>query len=149
MTFYGGQFGGDFVPATSGYAPGPTAAVVPYQGGGPPNFYAPTGNRQGGQMQYHLPAGGYGVGGYGNTPPGGCPPATPFLNKLKQYANWNACYLYGFDVSNGHTSMTCPTNLQRLLHNIYFTRQNVQQYISLGNPCCTKKNRHKMQMPGM
>jgi hypothetical protein len=42
----GSQFGGGFAPATSGFAPGPTAAVVPYgsttQGRGPPGFYAPT-----------------------------------------------------------------------------------------------------------
>ncbi len=146
--FDGGQFGDGFVLATSGYAPGPTTAVVPYQGGGPPNFYAPTGNCQGGQIQYHPPAGGYGAGGYGNAPPGGRPPAAPFLNEVKQYANWNACYLCGFDVPNSHTSMMFPTNLQKPLHDIYFTWQNAQQYINLGHPCCTK-NRHKMHMPSM
>jgi hypothetical protein len=83
MAFDGGQFEGGFVLATSSYAPGPTAVVVPYQGGAPPNFYAPAGNHQGGQTQYHLPAGGYGVGGYGNAPPGGHPPTASFLNKVK------------------------------------------------------------------
>jgi hypothetical protein len=60
--FDGGQFGGGFAPATGGFAPGPTAAAVPYksmtQGRAPPGFYAPVGTRQGGQMQYHLPPGG-------------------------------------------------------------------------------------------
>jgi hypothetical protein len=95
-------------------------------------------------MQYHPPAGGYGVGGYGNTPPGGGPPAAPFSNNVKQYANWNARYLCGFDVPDHHTSMTCPTNLQKPLHNVYFTRKKAH----VGHPCCTK-NRHKTQMPGM
>jgi hypothetical protein len=128
--FNGGQFRGGFAPATGGFAPGPTAAVVPYgsmtQGRGPFGFYAPAGTHQGSQMQYHPPAGGYGVGGYSNTPPGGCPPAAPFSNILKQYANWNACYLCGFDVPDGHTSMTCPTNMQKPLHNVYFTQQKTQ-----------------------
>jgi hypothetical protein len=125
MTFNGSQFGSGFVPATSVYAPGPTTAVVPYgsmtQGRGSPNFYVPTGNRRGGQTQYHPPTLGYGAGGYGNTRPGGGPPAAPFSNKVKQYANLNACYLCGFDVPESHTSMMCPTNLQKQLHNIYFT----------------------------
>ena len=47
MVFNGSQFGGGFAPATSGFAPGPTAAVVPYgsttQGRGPPGFYTPAG----------------------------------------------------------------------------------------------------------
>jgi hypothetical protein len=113
--FNSGQFGGGFAPVTSGSAPGPTAAVEPYgsmtQGSAPPSFYAPASNHQGSQMQYHPPKGGYGAGGYGNTPPGGRPPAAPFSNRAKQGANWNACYSYGFHVPDGHTSMTWPTNL--------------------------------------
>jgi hypothetical protein len=42
MAFNSGQFGGGFAPATSGFASGPTAAIVPYgsmtQGSAPPWF---------------------------------------------------------------------------------------------------------------
>ncbi len=144
----GGQFGGGFVPAARSYTHGPTAKVAPYQGGGPPPFHAPLGNHRGGPLQYIPPVGGYGVGGQGNTPQGGCTPTALFSNRVKLYANWNACYLCGFDVPNGHTSTTCPTNLRKLSHNVYFMRQNMQQYITLGHLCCIK-NRHKTQMPGM
>jgi hypothetical protein len=99
-------------------------------------------------MQYHPSTGGYGVGGYGITPPSGCPPTAPFSNRVKQYANWNACYFCGFDVPYRHTSMMCPTNLQKMLQDVYFMLQNAQQYINLGHLCCSK-NQYKPQMPGM
>jgi hypothetical protein len=117
----GDQFGSGFVPAASSYAHSPTAADAPYQGGGPPFFHAPPANHQRGPAQCILPAGGYGAGGHGNTPHGGRTPAALFSNLVKLYANWNACYLCGFDVPNGHTSMTCPTNLHKPPHNVYFT----------------------------
>ncbi len=113
-------------------------AVVPYgsmtKGRHPPGFYAPAGAHQGGQTQYHPSTGGYGVGGYGITPPSGCPPTAPFSNRVKQYANWNACYSCEFDVPYSHTSMMCPTNLQKTLQDVYFMLQNAQQYINLGHP---------------
>jgi hypothetical protein len=40
---------------------------------------------------------------------------------MKKYVNWNVCYSCGFDVENGHTSMTCPANLRKALHDVYFT----------------------------
>ncbi len=83
----GGQFGGGFVPFASSYAHGPIAVVAPYQGGGPPLFYMHPKNCQRGSSQYLPPAGGYGVGGKGNTLQGGCTPATPFSNRVKIYAN--------------------------------------------------------------
>jgi hypothetical protein len=41
----------------------------------------------------------------------------------------------------------CPTYLQKPPHNVYFMRQNTQQYINLGHLCCTK-NQHKMMVRG-
>jgi hypothetical protein len=72
----------------------------------------------------------------------------PFSNVMKRYANWNACYSCGFDVADGHTSMSCPAHLRKATHDIYFNRQNAQQYIDLGHPCSTR-NRHKTQFPNM
>jgi hypothetical protein len=51
---------------------------------------------------------------------------------MKRYANWNACYSCDFDVADGHTSMSCPAHLRKATHDIYFNRQNAQQYIDLG-----------------
>jgi hypothetical protein len=130
MAVDGGQFGGSFVPAASSHAHGSTAAVAPYQGRGPPLFHAPPENRQQGPAQYIPSSRGYGAGGHGN----GHTPAALISNRVKLYANWNVCYSCGFDVPGGHTSMTCPTNLHKLLHDIYFTQQNAQQYIALGHP---------------
>ncbi len=84
--------------------------------------------------------------------PLGIPPAhtnvqqQQYSNVIKQYSNLNACYLCGFDVTNGHTSMTCPHHLRKATHDIGFNRQNAQQYINLGHPCSIK-NRHRMQFP--
>jgi hypothetical protein len=70
----------------------------------------------------------------------------PYSNTMKRYANWNACYSCGFDVADGHTSMSCPPHLRKATHDINFNRQNAQQYIDLGHPCATH-NRHKTQFP--
>jgi hypothetical protein len=72
----------------------------------------------------------------------------PFSNPVKRQANWNVCYSCGFDVADGHTSMSFPAHLQKATYNIYFTQQNAQQYIDLRHPCCTK-NIHKTQLPNM
>ena len=56
----------------------------------------------------------------------------PYSNLMKKFANWNACYSCGFDVAEGHTSQTCPQHLRKPDHDIYFTRQNAQQYIDQG-----------------
>ena len=69
----------------------------------------------------------------------------PYSNTVKRYSNWNACYSCGFDVADGHTSMTCPFHLRRPSHDVNFTRHNAQQYIDLGHPCSTR-GRHKTQM---
>jgi hypothetical protein len=91
--------------------------------------------------------------GYG-MPPGhsGMPPGAqanvqpPYLNVVKHYSKWNACYSCGFNVADGHTSMSCQPNLHKATHHIGFNRQNAQQYIDLGHSCSTH-NRHKMQFP--
>ncbi len=72
----------------------------------------------------------------------------PYSSLKIQFANWKVCYLCGFDVTNGHTSMSCPAHQHKASHDIYFTRQNAQQYIDLGHPCSTK-NRRKTQFLSM
>jgi hypothetical protein len=47
--------------------------------------------------------------------------APPYLNLMKRFANWNACYSCGFDVAEGHTSQTCPQYLRKPDHDSYFT----------------------------
>jgi hypothetical protein len=110
-----------------------------------------------GPPPYHAPLamnGGYGpTGGYGMPPihPGMSPGAQdnvqpPYSNVVKGYANWNACYWCGFDVGNKHTSMSCPSHLRKVTHQVGFNCQNAQQYINLGYPCSTCM-RHKTQFP--
>jgi hypothetical protein len=43
--------------------------------------------------------------------------ATPmYSNIVKRYANWNICFLCGFDMEDGHTSKTCPWQLRHANH---------------------------------
>ncbi len=70
----------------------------------------------------------------------------PYSNVVKRYASWNVCYSCGFDVADGHTSMSCPPHLCKAIHQIGFNRQNAQQFIDLSHPCSTR-NRHKTQLP--
>ena len=86
-------------------------------------------------------------GGYFATPPQAQHvQASPYSNLTKKFVNFNACYSCGFDVPDGHTSQTCPLHLRKPDHDIYFTRQNAQQYINQGYNCATK-NRHKTAFP--
>ncbi len=78
-------------------------------------------------------------------PAGGRNAAPMYFNIMKQYANWNACFLYGFDVEEGHTSKTCPTPWQRVNHQERFDCPNTNQYISAGYDACMKA-RHKSQL---
>jgi hypothetical protein len=71
----------------------------------------------------------------------------PYSNLVKRYANWNACYTCGFNVPDGHTSMLCQAQ-RKAGHDVYFARQNAQQYIDAGRNCCTRF-RHKTQFPAM
>ncbi len=140
---------GDFPPTMGpvgspmGAPPGPLGGFQGGNTGGSPLYSAP-------------PAinGGYGpTGGYGMpiTHPNMSPGAQnttqlPYSNVVKQYANWNACYLCGFNVGNGHMSMSCPPHLHKVTHQVGFVRQNTQQYIDLEYPCSTRM-RHKTQFP--
>jgi hypothetical protein len=64
-----------------------------------------------------------------------------FSNIYKLYNNWNACFSCGFDIKDGHTSITCP--FKRWNHQDSFTRGNAQQFIAAGYGPCTK-GMHKM-----
>ena len=70
------------------------------------------------------------------------PPQTqqppPYLNLMKRFANWNACYSCGFDVADSHTSQMCPQHLRMPDHDCYFTDQNAQQYVDAGYGCSSK-----------
>jgi hypothetical protein len=99
----------------------------------------------GGNMYSNAPQGG--IPGY--APHGGMQPQErpPYSNLVKRFANWNACYTCGFDVPDGHTSMTCQAQ-RKAGHYGCFTRQNAQQYIDAGWNCSTR-NRHKTQFLAM
>ncbi len=75
------------------------------------------------------------------------PPATPPLNFVKLFANNNVCYLCGFDVKEGHTSVMCPRVWQKKTHQEAYTRENAQGYIAAGLDACTK-GKHKNLFPG-
>ncbi len=55
-------------------------------------------------------------------------------------------YLHGFDVEDGHTSMTCPAHCRKHTHVEGFTRANSQSYIRTGYDACTK-GMHKNVLP--
>ena len=130
---------------------------LPRPQNGPPPFYAP-GRLQGygtsqGIPTYRPPPLGRGIGNPGRFGMHGDRAQVPiqqaqppYSNVVKRYANWNACYSCGFDVADGHTSMSCPPHLRKATHQIGFNCQNAQQYINLGHPCSTR-NRHKTQFP--
>ncbi len=67
-----------------------------------------------------------------------------FSNIYKVHNNWNVCFSYGFDIENGHTSITCP--FKRWNHQDSFTHKNAQQFIVAGYDPCTK-GMHKTVLP--
>jgi hypothetical protein len=67
-----------------------------------------------------------------------------FSNIYKVHNNWNACFRCGFDIEDGHTSITCP--FKRWNHQDSFTRENAQQFIAAGYDPCTK-GMHKTVLP--
>jgi hypothetical protein len=78
-----------------------------------------TGSRGGGRRcrlsAQQFPGGFGGIPPYVDGPPAAVVPPTgarvnaPFQsNTTKKYANWNVCWLRGFNVEDGHTSATCP-----------------------------------------
>ncbi len=50
--------------------------------------------------------------------------AQPYSNVVKRYYSWNVCYSCGFDVADGHMSMSCPPHFHKALHQIGFNCQN-------------------------
>jgi hypothetical protein len=67
-----------------------------------------------------------------------------FSNIYKIHNNWNACIRCGFDIKDGHTSITCP--VKQWNHQDSFTRGNAQQFIAAEyNPCT--KGMHKSVLP--
>ncbi len=67
-----------------------------------------------------------------------------YSNIYKQYNNWNVCFLCGFEVEDGHTSLTCP--FRKVNHQSAFTQENAQQFIAVGYDPSTK-GMHKMVLP--
>ncbi len=67
-----------------------------------------------------------------------------FSNIYKLHNNWNACFSCGFDIEDGHTSITCP--FKRWNHQDSFTCGNAQQFIAAGYDPCTK-GMHKTVLP--
>ena len=111
----------------------------------PPTYAMPPPAGGGGNMYNYAPQGGI----PGNAPQGGMQQQErpPYSNLVKRFANWNACYTCGFDVPDGHTSMTCQAQ-RKVGHDVCFTRQNARQYIDAGRNCSTR-NYHKTQFPAM
>ena len=72
--------------------------------------------------------------------------ALMYSNIVKRYANWNVCFSCEFDVEDGHTSTTCPWQLQCANHQEGYDRANASQYIAAGYNACTKAM-HKSQLP--
>jgi len=130
-TVRGEEFPNFPTPQGRGFPHAPQGGGFPQEFGGqqggsarPPAFvpsiFAPQGGINGGQQgppQYPGPTGVQGPN-QGHQ--------QPFSNVMKRYANWNACYSCGFDVADGHTSMSCPAHLRKATHDIYFNRQNAQ-----------------------
>jgi hypothetical protein len=114
---------------------------------------SPGGRCRHGAFANQMPGGSGGIPPFVGAPPGLVVPPTgarvnaPFQSNLtKKQANWNVCWLCGFDVEDGHTSATCPTHLRKTDHQVGFTCRNAQQWINLGYAPCTK-GMHKTQLP--
>ena len=58
--------------------------------------------------------------------------AAPYSNPMKRFANLNVCYSYGFDIEEGHMSVTCYRDWRKLNHQEGFTCTNAQEYINTG-----------------
>jgi hypothetical protein len=153
---YGGRRCGHGCMQGRGHSPPAYVGGIPHGRGFPQGGFSPTMGRIGSPMgappsppggfyggntggpPHTMPPlsmnGGYGpTGGYGMPPghPGMSPGAQdnvqpPYSNVVKQHANWNACYSCGFDVGNGHTSMSCLLHLRKVTHQVGFNCQNAQ-----------------------
>jgi hypothetical protein len=118
------------VPHNGGFLPGSFPPTMGYVGSpmgaphGPPGgFSGGNAGGPGGPPPYHAPPamnGGYGpTGGYGMPPghPGMSPGAQdniqpPYSNVVKQYANWNTCYLCVLTLQRAHKYVV-PTPLAK------------------------------------
>ncbi len=67
-------------------------------------------------------------------------------NITKLFANWNVCYLCGFDIEDGHPSVTCPHAWHQTNHQEGFTQINAQAYLNAGWDPSTK-GMHKTKFP--
>jgi hypothetical protein len=67
-----------------------------------------------------------------------------FSNICKIHNNWNACFSCGFDIKDGHMSITCPFKWWN--HQDSFTCGNAQQFIAAGYDPYTK-GMHKTVLP--
>jgi hypothetical protein len=65
---------------------------------------------------------------------------------IKCFTNWNACFLCGFDVAEGHTSATCPFEWCKPNHQVGYTCENASLYAAYGP---STKDQHKTQFPAM
>ncbi len=122
--------------------------------GGGRNPHTPFANHVRNQAQIGGGRGGRGNNGSILIAPGGVgtvrPPATQARayrsNITKLFANWNVCYSCGFDIEDGHTSVTCPHAWRRTNHQEGFTQGNAQAYLKAGwNP--STKGIHKTKFP--
>jgi hypothetical protein len=68
------------------------------------------------------------------------------LNLYKVHNNWNVCFLCSFNVEDRHTSKTCPADWHKINHQDAYTRENAQQFISVGYEPSTK-GMHKTVLP--
>ncbi len=67
-----------------------------------------------------------------------------FSNVYKWYNKWNVCFSCGFNVENGHMTLTCP--FKKLNHQQRYRRENVQQFVAVGYDPCTR-GIHKTVLP--
>ncbi len=73
-------------------------------------------------------------------------PANNDQSPVKQYANWNACFLCGFDIEEAHNLAICPFVWCKPNHQVGYTRENAVSYAAYGP---STKGQHKMQFPPM
>jgi hypothetical protein len=50
----------------------------------------------------------------------------------------NVCYLCGFDIKANHNLMTCPPDWRKPTHDVTFTWDNTQTFLSIGREVCTR-----------
>jgi hypothetical protein len=71
-----------------------------------------------------------GIGPFAPTPQ--AQPANNTPSPVKQYANWNACFLCGFYIKVAHNLATCPFVWYKPNHQVGYTRENAALYAAYG-----------------